>query len=253
MIRKRKDESPMRILVVNDDGIDAKGIHILANAAKQLGEVWVVAPDTQCSAMSQRITICGELTVKERQIPVEGVHAYSVSGTPADCVKVALYSLLPEKPDIVFSGINIGYNVGQDVLYSGTVGAAVEALSNGIPAIAFSSGANGNYDVVQKYLLPIIEDLVRRKLPMNALWNVNIPDCSVDECKGILENRISANHQFYGDYYEKKEELADGFVLTAGGILTTTAEEGTDIRAVLDRYISIGTITNGILAAADKE
>lgn len=253
MIRKRKDESPMRILIVNDDGIDAKGIHILANVAKELGEVWVVAPDAQCSAMSQRITVCGELTVKERQIPVEGVHAYSVSGTPADCVKVALYYLLPEQPDIVFSGINFGYNAGQDILYSGTVGAAVEALSNGIPAIAFSSEANGIYDVVYEYLLPIMKDLSKRALPLDTLWNVNFPGCSVKECKGILEDRIPANHQLYQDDYKKKELLADGFVLTAGGLLTTTAAEGTDIRAVLDRYISIGTITNGILASADKE
>ena len=243
----------MRILVVNDDGIDAKGIHILSNMAKELGEVWVVAPDAQCSAMSQRITVCGELTVKETQIPVEGVHAYSVSGTPADCVKVALYYLLPEKPDIVFSGINFGYNAGQDILYSGTVGAAVEALSNGIPAIAFSSEANGIYDVVHEYLLSITKDLMERILPLDTLWNVNFPGCSVAECKGILENRIPANHQLYQDDYVKKEQHEDGFVLRAGGLLIDTAEEGTDIKAVLDRYISIGTITNGILAAAQKE
>lgn len=243
----------MRILVVNDDGIDAKGIHILANAAKAFGEVWVVAPDAQCSAMSQRINVFGELVVREREIPVEGAKAYSVSGTPADCVKIALLHIMPQKPDIVFSGINFGYNAGQDILYSGTVGAAVEALSNGIPAIAFSSEANSIYDVVEEYLLPIAKDLIGRSLPLDTLWNVNFPGCSLSECQGILEDRIPSNHQLYQDYYEKKEQLADGFVLTAGGILTTQADEGTDVRAVLDRYISIGTITNGILAAAMKE
>ena len=149
--------------------------------------------------------------------------------------------------------VNAGYNAGQDILYSGTVGAAVEALSNGIPAIAFSSEANGIYDVVNEYLLPIARDLVGRALPLDTLWNVNFPGCSIEECKGILEDRIPANHQLYQDDYEKKEQLADGFVLTAGGLLTDTAAEGTDIKAVLDRYISIGTITNGILAAAMKE
>lgn len=243
----------MRILVVNDDGIDAKGIHILAAAAKELGEVWVVAPDRQCSAMSQRITVRGELVIRERDIPVEGVKAYSVSGTPADCVKVALLHILPEKPDIVFSGINFGYNAGQDILYSGTVGAAVEALSNGIPAIAFSSEANDIYDVVEAHLSSIAKNLVGRSLPLDTLWNVNFPGCGLEEYQGILENRIPANHQLYQDYYEKKEQLADGFVLEAGGIPTNEAEEGTDIRAVLDRYISIGTITSGILAAAHKE
>ena len=243
----------MRILVVNDDGIDAKGIHILAEAAKELGEVWVVAPDAQCSAMSQRINVFGELVVRKREIPVEGVKAYSVSGTPADCVKVALLHIMPEKPDIVFSGINVGYNAGQDILYSGTVGAAVEALSNGIPAIAFSSEANGVYDVVEEYLSPIAKELLGRTLSLDTLWNVNFPGCSLDQCKGILENRIPANHQLYLDNYDRKKDTEDGFVLEVRGIPTTQADEGTDVRAVLDRYISIGTITNGILAAAMKE
>lgn len=240
----------MKILVVNDDGIDAKGIHILAEAAKELGEVWVVAPDRQCSAMSQCVTVRGEIIVKERKIPVDGVHAYSVSGTPADCVKIALLHILPQKPDIVFSGINFGYNAGQDILYSGTVGAAVEALSNGIPAIAFSSEANDIYDVIEKYLLPIAKDLTGRSLPSDTLWNVNFPGCSLEEYQGILENRIPADTQFYQDYYEIKEQSENGFLLEAGGNPIKEAPEGTDIRAVMDRYISIGTITSGVLTSA---
>ena len=106
--------SGMRILVVNDDGIEAAGIVRLAAMAKELGEVWVVAPDAQCSAMSQRITVRGELQLQKRDdFPVDGVEAYSLSGTPADCVKVAVEYLMKEVlPDIVFSGINKGYNVG---------------------------------------------------------------------------------------------------------------------------------------------
>ena len=240
----------MKILVVNDDGIDEKGIHILAEAAKELGEVWVVAPDRQCSAMSQCITVRGELAVRKREFPVEGVHAYSVSGTPADCVKVALLHILPQKPDIVFSGINFGYNAGQDILYSGTVGAAVEALSNGIPAIAFSNEANDIYDVVEKYLLSIAKDLSGRSLPSDTLWNVNFPGCSLEDYQGILENRIPADTQFYQDYYEVKEQSENGFLLEAGGNPIKEAQEGTDIRAVMDRYISIGTITSGVLTSA---
>ena len=240
----------MKILVVNDDGIDAKGIHILAEAAKELGEVWVVAPDRQCSAMSQCITVRGELAVRKREFPVEGVHAYSVSGTPADCVKVALLHILPQKPDIVFSGINFGYNAGQDILYSGTVGAAVEALSNGIPAIAFSNEANDIYDVVEKYLLSIAKDLSGRSLSSDTLWNVNFPGCSLEDYQGILENRIPADTQFYQDYYEVKEQSENGFLLEAGGNPIKEAQEGTDIRAVMDRYISIGTITSGVLTSA---
>ena len=108
----------MRILVVNDDGIKAEGIRRLAACAKKFGEVWVVAPARQCSAMSQRITVRENLEVRKADFPVMGVKAYSVDGTPADCVKVALNHLLPEKPDTVFSGINEGYNEGYDILYS---------------------------------------------------------------------------------------------------------------------------------------
>lgn len=109
----------MRILVVNDDGIKAPGIKRLVQMAAGLGEVWVVAPAAQCSAMSHRITVRGDLEVKPYDFPATGVTAYSVGGTPADCVKVALGYLMTEKPDIVFSGINAGYNVGRDILYSG--------------------------------------------------------------------------------------------------------------------------------------
>lgn len=238
----------MIILVTNDDGIDAVGIQKLAEMAKNLGEVWVVAPDKQCSAMSQRIHVRGELIVHRRKdFPVEGVQAFSVSGTPADCVKIALMEIMPQKPDIVFSGINIGYNVGQDILYSGTVGAAVEALSNEIPAIAFSSDMNGGYDVVDEYMLSITKDLLNRPLPANALWNVNFPGCKVSECKGILEDRIPATHQYYLDHFIRREISEDSFALDIQGVPVTEAAEGTDIRAVMDNYISIGVVRNGIL------
>ena len=140
-----------KILLVNDDGIRADGLAFLARLASRLGEVTVAAPDSQCSAMSHRITVHGELTVKKVSFPVPEVTAYSVSGTPADCVKVALHYLLSEKPDIVFSGINRGYNAGVDILYSGTVGAAMEALVNGIPAIAFSNEANDVWDAASHH------------------------------------------------------------------------------------------------------
>ena len=238
----------MRILVVNDDGIQAEGICRLAKMAVQLGEVWVVAPDNQCSAMSHRITVHADIVVGPAVFPVEGVHAYRVSGTPADCVKVALQQLLPERPDIVFSGINSGFNAGLDILYSGTVGAAMESLLNGIPAIAFSSEMNGIYDVVEKYLLPITKELLTKKLGANELWNVNFPGCTTAELKGILWGRVPAQKQFYLDHYERCEQEGECFVLSAAGVATSEAEEGTDIRALIDRYISIGTIKNAILA-----
>lgn len=238
----------MKILVVNDDGIESEGIILLAKLASRLGKVWVVAPKNQCSAMSHRITVRGELSILEERFPVEEVTAaYSVDGTPADCVKVAVQYLLPEKPDIVFSGINWGYNVGLDILYSGTVGAAMEALLLGIPSIAFSSEANGVYDVAEQYLLPVTKTLLEEKPGAGALWNVNFPGCTVEECKGILRNRVPSQVQFYTDGYEKVREQENGFVLYTSGELTDSAEPGTDIHAVLERYVSVGKIQNMIL------
>jgi 5'-nucleotidase len=237
----------MRILVVNDDGITADGIHHLAKMATELGEVWVVAPDQQCSAMSHRITVHGSIDVKKEQFSVDGVHAYRVYGSPADCVKIGIKYIMPQKPDIVFSGINHGFNVGLDILYSGTVGAAMEGLLNGIPAIAFSKEKNDNFEVVDAYMLSITKDLLSRPIQKNEIWNINFPGCPLSECKGVLEKRIPSQEQFFLDHYERIELENDDFRLTASGIMNDNAEEGTDMKAVLDHYISIGKVTNNIL------
>lgn len=241
----------MKILVVNDDGIKAEGITYLAKMAKELGEVYVVAPANQCSAMSHHITVHGELLVKPEEFPVEGVKAYSVSGTPADCVKVALMHLLPEKPDIVFSGVNHGYNAGYDILYSGTVGAAMEALANGIPAMAFSSEMNGVYDVVEEHILPITKELLEQPIKSNEIWNVNFPGCPLSELKGILRERKVGQIQFYSDGHFRKELENGAFSLELNGVPVTGDEEGTDVDAVLRNYISIGKIRNNIIEAIE--
>ena len=142
----------MNILITNDDGICAQGIAVLTKAASRFGKVTVVAPARQCSAMSHRITLGSPLTLQRVEFPWENVTGYSLSGTPADCVKAALDAILSEKPDVVLSGINHGYNVGFDVVYSGTVGAAMEALMNGIPAIALSQNDVGGFAVAERYL-----------------------------------------------------------------------------------------------------
>ena len=117
----------LNILIANDDGIDSPGIVRLAEAAAKFGSVWVAAPSSQCSGMSQKLTIFGEFPVSRPAFPVSVMDAWSIGGTPADCVKLAVNFLMPVKPDVVFSGINFGYNTGFDIAYSGTVGAAMEA------------------------------------------------------------------------------------------------------------------------------
>ncbi|MCI5873602.1 MAG: 5'/3'-nucleotidase SurE [Clostridiales bacterium] len=237
----------MRILVTNDDGIRAEGIARLARMAKELGEVWVVAPKEQCSAMSQRITVHADLMVRRETFPVEGVHAYSVDGTPADCVKVALMYLLPEKPDVVFSGINFGYNIGFDIAYSGTVGAAMEAIMQGVPAMAFSNESNGNYEVAEAHMLAVTKDLLEREIAANEIWNINFPGCGLAKYRGILEVEQAAQSQFYLDHYEREDYTDGSFRLSAAGIPVTEGAEGTDMYAVLDGYISVGKIRNLVM------
>lgn len=237
----------MNILIVNDDGIQAEGIRHLAKAAKAFGDVYVVAPEWQCSAMSHRITLFEPLVVKKQEFPVEGVTAYSVSGTPADCVKIGVLEVLPVKPDIVFSGINAGYNTGIDILYSGTVAAAMEALIHGIPAIAFSVEMNCVYDVVEAKIGGIIESLLKRKIATNEIWNVNFPGCTLTEFKGILEDRVPAKQEFYTANYCKEYDENGNEKYISDGIPVKDGDKGTDIKAVLDRYISVGKIKNTIL------
>ncbi|MBE5962211.1 MAG: 5'/3'-nucleotidase SurE [Lachnospiraceae bacterium] len=237
----------MNILIVNDDGIFAEGIKELAAAAVAFGKVTVVAPASQCSAMSHCITVRGDLTVKKESFPVHLVEAYSVSGTPADCVKVAMQHLLKEKPDIVFSGINFGYNVGVDILYSGTVGAAMEALVYQIPAIAFSMDVGGNYEIVHKFLKPIIEKLLKKEIGQGEMWNVNFPTCAVSECKGIKEDCKPARISFYKDDFRMEEQGAGEWKLYPLSNRAMNWEEGTDIDAVEHNYIAIGKLKNEIL------
>ena len=132
-------------------------------------------------------------------------------------------------------------------MYTGTIGPAVEALSNGILAIAYPGEANGIHDVVDTYLEAVTQELLPQKLSANALWNVNFPGCSLNEYRGILKDRIPSQHQFYLDNYVKTDKENGDFVLEVRGIPVTEAEEGTDIRAVLDRYISIGVVRNAVL------
>lgn len=234
------------ILIVNDDGIESYGIAKLAAMAANFGDVWVVAPEGQCSGMSQRLTIFNELNVQEREFPATVRAAYSVSGTPADCVKVALKSLLPVWPDYVFSGINAGFNAGYDIAYSGTVGAAMEAVLHDIPAIAFSTQHDGSYEITDKYLMPIAEELMQ-KSNAGEIWNVNFPGGQACDFKGIIRGAEAAQSFFFENDYQKLER--DGkivFTPFAKLLGPNDAPKGTDVWAVLNGYIAIGRIKNAL-------
>ena len=241
----------MNILVVNDDSIHAPGIALLAKAAMELGEVTVVAPASQCSAMSQRITIRGDMRVdKVQDFPVPVKAAYKVDGTPADCLKIAMQYLLEEKPDYVFSGINDGYNAGFDIAYSGTLGAAFEAVMNGVPAMAFSNAMHSPLDIAETYLVDILRELMKAGQGRGEVWNVNFPAVAPDQLKGILRDRTVAPIQFYSENY-RETRLPDGAVaLTGQGLPLTEQDEtpaGTDVEAVLRGYISIGKVRSMLM------
>ena len=239
----------MRILVTNDDGIDSPWLVPVAETAKRFGQVTVVAPAGQCSAMSQRIT-CREAMDAERQtdFPIEGVEAWSLTGTPTDCVKIALHYLMREKPDFVFTGMNIGCNAGYDIAFSGTLGAALEARRQGIPAIAFSCECTGTSETAETWMSSIAEELMEKDAGPGMVWNVNFPGVAAKACKGILRDRTVAPLQFYADHYCVLEQQ-DGFlkVIEEGHpVPPECIPEGSDIAAVMNGYISVGKVNGNL-------
>lgn len=240
----------MKILIVNDDSINAPGIAMLAKAAMELGDVYVVAPAQQCSAMSQKLTLRESLPVeKVDDFPVNVKAAYKLGGTPVDCVKVALEYMLKEKPDYVFSGINNGYNAGFDIAYSGTLGAAFEAVRNGIPAMAFSIASESHLQSAEQYLVPVIRELLEAGLERGEVWNVNFPAMRSVGLKGILRNRSVAPVSMFREKYIETIQPDGTVMLTCKGIPTADDQipEGSDAEAVRKGYISIGKVTCGVL------
>ena len=241
----------MNLLVVNDDSIHAPGLALLARAAAAFGNVWVVAPARQCSAMSQKLTIHGALPleqVKDFPAPVKG--AYQVDGTPADCVRVAIHKILDCKPDFVLSGINNGYNVGYEIAYSGTVGAAFEANLNEIPAIALSSGFNESLDAAEHFMGEVLERFLVPGQTDREIWNVNFPSVEVGAVKGILWDRpVAPTWLFNTTYALKRQSLEEGLLEIQGAPLTPShpVPPGTDLDAVFRGYISVSKLKCSVL------
>ncbi len=233
-----------KILITNDDGIEADGIIRLAECAKQFGEVWVVAPESQRSAMSHSITLRHPIEAWETKFPVEGVHAYACNGTPADCMRIGILNIVPGKPDNVLSGINYGYNLATDLQYSATAGAAFEAAFQGVHAIAFSEDFSPMHETTDRYLSEIMEELLDKPLGLHEIWNVNFPGCELKECKGILKDRFVSNESFFNDRY-KEESVSEGRIsYMVDGLRNYEAAKGSDLRAIFDKYVSVGVAKN---------
>jgi len=233
-----------KILITNDDGISSDGIIRLAETATKYGEVWVVAPDDQRSAMSHSITLRHSFDAWKVDFPVEGVKAYACSGTPADCVRIGIHNIVPGKPDNVFSGINYGYNMASDLQYSATAGAAFEASFQGIHSIAFSENFSDCHETTDRYLLEIMGELIDKPHGAGKIWNVNFPGCKLEECRGVMRDVLVSHDVFYNDRYTETKISEDRISYMVQGIRNHDATEGTDLRAIFDNYVSVGIATN---------
>ena len=229
------------ILVTNDDGITAPGIRNLIAVMNEIGEVVVVAPDSPQSAMGHAITINSTLHCTPIEVP-EGTHKeYSCSGTPADCVKLAVNEILDRKPDLCVSGINHGSNSSINVIYSGTMSAAVEAGIEGIQAIGFSLldyRWNADFNAIKEYVKKITISAIKNKIPSNVVLNVNFPKLQKEEIKGIKICR-QANAYWVEEFDKRTNPMGLDYYWLTGKFVNEDKGEDTDEWALQNGFISV--------------
>jgi len=228
------------ILVTNDDSIYAKGIKSLVEVVKELGDVLVVSPQDPQSGMGHAITIHDPLRLKKSD-EFEGINAYTCSGTPVDCVKLAIYEVLKKRPTLLVSGINHGSNAATNILYSGTMSAAVEGAIEGIPSIGFSLldfDSNADFDAAKHFVKTICENVLKNSLPKGTCLNVNIPKGKLKDIKGIKICR--QGKAFWEDAFEKRTDPFGGdYYWLTGDFAVTDRGEDTDMYALENNYVSV--------------
>jgi 5'-nucleotidase len=235
----KKKELPI-ILITNDDGVTAPGIRNLVEAVKDLGKVVVVAPDKPQSGMGHAITIGSPL----RLHPVhhfEGIEAYQCSGTPVDCVKLAVDKVLHRKPDICLSGINHGANHSINVIYSGTMSAAMEAAIESIPSIGFSLldySIEADFSAAKIYARKVTQLVLSKKLDKHLVLNVNIPAVPEEHIKGIKICR-QAYAKYEEDFLERNDPHGKRYYWLTGEFLNFDKGKDTDVWALQNNYVSV--------------
>ncbi len=232
----------MRILLSNDDGVHALGLKVLYQELKKMGQVWVVAPLQEKSTTGHSLTIHKPL----RLIAIEP-HFYGVSGSPADCVYLGIREVMGEMPDLVVSGINRGANLGQDVYYSGTVSAAREASILGIPSLAVSLAVDYKkarpeselyYKTAAKVAAKVAKNLKNISTPDHTLFNLNIPDCSWSQLKGLRLTR--QGFRFYsGNILRRKDHRGKDYFWVGGKYQGFRKDRDTDCFAVESGFASL--------------
>ena len=235
-----KSSAKPLILVTNDDGIAAKGIAAFVQVAQAHGEVIVVAPDKPQSGMGHAITIHDPLRLSESLLH-QPSQAYACSGTPVDCVKLGIYEVLHRKPDLILSGVNHGENSSTNVLYSGTMSAAIEGAMEGIPSIGFSLcnfAPNADFSAAQHYIDQILTQFFKEGLPSNVCLNVNIPDLKLAQIKGI--KIVKQAHAYWTDRFEKRlDQYGRTYYWLTGEFADLDQRPDTDLHALKDGYVSV--------------
>ncbi len=231
----------MIVLLSNDDGIFAPGLKALAKSLQETGELYIVAPDRERSATGHGITVHRPLLLENVNIPGIKAKAWAVQGTPADCVKLALEDLLPEPPAMVVAGINQGPNLGTDVLYSGTVSAAIEGTINGFPSLAVSltSYSKHDFSTAATITRKIVNLILKTGLPEGTLLNINIP---AEKPRGIRITRLGSR-RYVNIFHKRTDPRGRIYYWMAGEPLDLeNNSDDTDIRAIKQNFISITPI-----------
>jgi 5'-nucleotidase len=233
----------MRILLSNDDGVLAEGLHVLRRHLSDIAEVYVVAPDRERSACGHSITVHRPLRATPVVLDGTPERIWAVNGTPADCVKLALEVLLPEPPDLVISGINLGANLGTDVLYSGTVSAAMEGAFGGVPALAVSldSSEPTHLPFAAEITKSLCLQLLFRELKPYTLLNVNIPDLPLEEIRGVEVTSLGWR-RYEKAVHQRHDPRGRPYYWIAGEIRDDISLDGTDVAALAAGKISITPI-----------
>lgn len=233
-----------RILLSNDDGIQAAGIAAMARAVKDLAAVDVIAPEGERSAISHGITLTRPLYIRPYSRDGQPFGT-AVSGTPADCVKLGISALLPQAPDLLLSGINLGPNAGISVLYSGTVAAATEGVLLGIPALAISldTFANPEWETAERVTRHIVQQLLDGKVTVEAdtFWNVNIPNVPYRDLQGIRITRMGES-RFVESYDRRQDPWGNAYFWMTGEHTEVGDMAGTDLEALRQNCVSITPI-----------
>jgi 5'-nucleotidase len=226
--------SPL-ILVTNDDGIHSAGLTILAKALGRLGEVWVVAPDRERTAVAHAVTLHKPLRVQEMAKRV-----YAINGTPVDCVNLALLNILPRRPHLLVSGINKGVNLGDDVLYSGTVSAAVEGTILGVPSMAVSQEGREQFHFVTGgyYARRVARLILQRGLPEETLINLNVPDRVVESITGVRVTCLS-RRRFENPIIQKVDPHGKAYYWIAGTRVSWSRSKDADHEAIEEGAVSL--------------